>query len=128
MGSISPAAAAYYYTIFLFESVDASGFLAANLLLLAWLLVFVAVTLLGSALGKSTAAAAGWSALGAVILLLAGSVPQYGALAPSGLVAWAGQLASGSQGGPNGGALAMSLALVLVFLVASMAVFEEQEV
>ena len=122
------AVAAYYYTVVLFETINAGGFLLANLLLLAWLLVFVAVTLLGSALGKTTAAAAGWAALGAVILLIAGGVPKYGALAPAGLVAWAGQLALDGDGGPNGGALAMSLVLILVLLIASMAVFEEQEV
>jgi hypothetical protein len=55
-------------------------------------------------------------------------LPRYGALAPSGLVGWAGQLALGSQPGSNGGALAMSLVLVLVFMVASLAVFEEQEI
>jgi ABC-2 type transport system permease protein len=122
------AVAAFYYTVFLFESVDFPGFLLANLLLLAWLLIFVAVTMLGSALGKSTAAAAGWAAIGAVVLLVAGSVPRYGALAPAGLVAWAGQLALGESGGTNGGALAMSLVLVLVFLIAGLATFEEQEV
>jgi ABC-2 type transport system permease protein len=122
------AVAAYYYTIVLFESISPVGFLLANLLLLTWLLVFVAVTLFGSSLGKSTAAAAGWAALGAVILLIAGSVPNYGALAPSGLVAWAGQLALGSGVTPNGGALAMSLVLITVLVIASMAVFEDQEV
>ncbi|UCG23542.1 MAG: YhfC family intramembrane metalloprotease [Chloroflexota bacterium] len=121
-------AAAYFYTAVLFESLDAMGFFLANLILLAWLLVFVAVTLLGSALGKSIPAAAGWSALGAVILLTAGSLPTYGALAPSGLVAWAGQLALGAEGGPNGGSLAMSLVLILVLVISSMAVFEQQEV
>lgn len=122
------AVAAFYYTLVLFESANASGFLLANLLLLSWLLVFVSVTVLGSALGKSTAAAAGWAALGAVILLIAGSVPKYGALAPTGLVAWAGQLALDGPGGPNGGALAMSLVLILLFLIGSLAAFEEQEI
>ncbi len=122
------AVAAFYYTLVLFGSVGAVGFLLANLLLLTWLLVFVAVTVLGSSLGKSTAAAAGWAALGAVILLVAGSLPKYGALAPAGLVAWAGQVALDDSGGPNGGALAMSLVLILVLLIGSLAAFEEQEV
>jgi ABC-2 type transport system permease protein len=122
------AVAAYYYTLVLFDSIDLVGFALANALLLAWLLVFVAVTLMGSSLGKSTAAAAGWSALGAVALLLAGSLPKFGALAPTGLVAWASQLALDEVSAPNGGALAVSLVLILVLLVGSMAVFEEQEV
>jgi uncharacterized membrane protein YhfC/ABC-type transport system involved in multi-copper enzyme maturation permease subunit len=121
------AASAFYYTLFLFESIGLAGFVLANLLLLAWLLVFVAVTMLGSALGKSTAAAAGWAALGAIALLVAGGIPRYGALAPAGLVSWASQLSLDGPGGPNGGALAMSLVLVLVFLIGSLAAFEEQE-
>ena len=87
-----------------------------------------AQVLLGSVLGRSTPAAAGWAALGAVILLLAGSLPTYGALAPSGLVAWASQLALGAEGGPNGGSLAMSLVLILLLVISSVAVFEQQEV
>jgi ABC-2 type transport system permease protein len=128
LGFTLAAVAAYFYTLVLFEAIDPFDFLLANVLLLAWLLVFVAVTLLGSALGKSTPAAAGWATLGSVILLVAGSLPRVGALAPSGLVAWSSQLALGDLTGLNGGALAMSLVLILVLLISSMAVFEEQEV
>lgn len=128
IGFALAAVAAYYYTVFLFESIAFLPFVYSNLLLFAWLLVFVAVTLMGSSLGKSTAAAAGWAAVGAVVLLIAGSIPKYGALAPSGLVSWAGQLALDGPGAPNGGALAMSLVLILVSLVAGLAAFESQEI
>jgi ABC-2 type transport system permease protein len=119
--------AAYYYTSLLFEPVDAGLFLVVNVLLYLWLLVLVAVTLVGSAIGRSTGAAAGIAAILAILLLLAGSIPKYGVLTPGGLVSWARQLALGVEGAPNGGALAMALALIVVALINAVAAFEEQE-
>ncbi len=119
--------AAYYYTFYLFESLPAIGFVVANLLLFVWLMVFAAVTLLGSSIGKSTAAAAGFSALGGIFLLVAGTYPRYGVLAPSGLVNWARALSLDLDGAINGGALAMALGLILLMLVGSIAAIEEQE-
>ncbi len=125
---ILAAVAAYTYTMILFGSIDWLKFIAVNILLLTWLLVFASVTLLGSTIGKTTAAAAGIGLLGSVLLLLAGAIPQISGLTPSGLVSWAGQLAIGENIPPNAGALAMSLVIMLVTLIASVAVFEGQEV
>ncbi len=50
---------AYGYTIYLFESFSLAAFTWMNFLLLTWLLVFVAITLLGSTVTKSVGAAAG---------------------------------------------------------------------
>ncbi|MCA9929060.1 MAG: YhfC family intramembrane metalloprotease, partial [Anaerolineales bacterium] len=87
------ALGAFYYTMLLFEPFQFWPFMLGNLLLLVWLLVFTAVSLLGSTIGRSTGAAAGIGLAGAVILLLAGSIPQWGALFfPSGLMTWASQL------------------------------------
>jgi ABC-2 type transport system permease protein len=119
--------AAYYYTFYLFESLPALGFVMANLLLFSWLMVFAAVTLLGSSIGKSTAAAAGFSALGGIVLLASGVLPRYGALAPSGLLNWASALSLNLDGAINGGAVAMTLGLILLALVGSIAAIEEQE-
>lgn len=119
--------AAYYYTFYLFESLPAMGFVVANLLLFVWLMVFAAVTLLGSSIGKSTAAAAGISALGGIVMLAAGVLPRYGVIAPSGLVNWASALSLDLDGAINGGALAMALGLILLMLVGSIAAIEEQE-
>lgn len=123
--------AAYYYTAILFGQLEPGAFIAMNLLLLLWLLNFAAIALLGSALGNSTSAAAGFGLSGAVLLLIAGSLPQVGALAPGALTAWASQLGSTvSSGGAamfNGGALAMSLATILLCLIGALAAFENQE-
>jgi len=92
-------------------------------------MVFVAVALLGSALGGSTGAAAGIGLGGAVVLLLAGNLPRVGPLMPGGLLAWAGQLGalSGTSVPPNSGALAAAGALILLCLLGALAAFERQE-
>lgn len=121
------ACGAYYYTIVLFGGLEAAPFFAGNILLWLWLLVFAVVTLLGSTLARSTGAAAGVAFLGAVILLLAGSLPRIGPLMPSGLVAWASQLGLDTAVAANGGALVMAIVLIVVGLIVSVAVFEQQE-
>jgi ABC-2 type transport system permease protein len=124
---IVAAVSAYYYIYFLFSPPDVEMFLLMNGLLFIWLLVFVALTLLGSTLGKSTAGAAGIAAVGSVLILIFGSLPGIGELMPGALVGWAGQMALPGLLVPNGGALAMALVLIIVFLVAAVAVFERQE-
>jgi len=122
------AVGAYYYTWILFEPLHLGAFLLGNLFLLIWLLTFAAVTLLASVVAKSTGAAAGLALLGAVSLLIGGSLPKIGALFPGGLVGWASTLGlDGVAAAANGGALTASLMLILVALVTAVALFENQE-
>jgi ABC-2 type transport system permease protein len=126
-GFVLAALGAAYYTSILFEPFLFGPFLLGNGLLLLWLLVFTAVTLLGSTIGNSTSAAAGISLVGAVILLLAGSLPNVGMLMPSGLVAWASQLGLDVAVQANAGAVAANVVLIVVMLVTAVALFETQE-
>ncbi len=121
------AISAYYYTYFLFGPPEAGPFLLMNGLLMVWLLVFVAITLLGSTLGKSIGGAAGIAAIGAVLTLILGSIPTIGELMPGALVGWATQLAFPELVVPNSGALAMGIVLIIVLLVSAVAIFEQQE-
>lgn len=122
------AIGAYYYTWILFEPLHLGAFLLGNVLLLIWLLTFAGVTLLASVLTRSTGAAAGLALLGAIILLIGGSLPNIGPLFPGGLVGWASTLGlEGVVAAANGGALAASLMLILVSLLTAVAVFEDQE-
>ncbi len=120
--------AAFYYTSILFEPFRLGPFLLGNGLLLVWLWVFTAVTLLGSALGKGIGGAAGIALAGSVLLLMAGALPQWGQLAPSGLVAWASQLGLGGPVAANGGALAANFMLIVLLLVTAVALFEQTEI
>lgn len=121
------ALSAYTYTFLLFDPLAPGEFLLANVLLLVWLLAFAAVTLLGSTIAATTSAAAGIALAGAVILLLAGTLPRIGSLAPAGLVAWASQLGLAAAASPNGGAVTATVVIIVLSLVTAVAVFEVQE-
>ncbi|HPD41579.1 MAG TPA: YhfC family glutamic-type intramembrane protease [Anaerolineae bacterium] len=128
-GFLVASLGAYFYTVVLFGALDFGLFMAINALLFLWLMVFVAVALLGSVLGTSTGAAAGIGFGGAAALLLAGSLPRVGPLLPGGLFSWAGQLgALGETPVPsNAGAVAAAVALILLCVLGSLAAFEQQE-
>jgi ABC-2 type transport system permease protein len=133
---------AYYYTLILFGSLDFGAFLLLNGLLLLWLLTFVALSTLASTLGKSTVAAGGIGLGLSVALILAGSLPLFGSLLPGGLMGWVrmlGQSAAGvtsSMPGmesmstelvSNGGAAVSALVVIIMALVLSIGIFEQQE-
>jgi ABC-2 type transport system permease protein len=119
---------AYYYSLILFGQLNALTFTGINLLLLLWLLTYVAAALLGSVIGPTIASAAGVGIGLAVALLIAGSIPVYGQLTPGGLTAWASVIGAGKTIPPNGGAIAASFVLIVLFLVYSVALFERQEI
>jgi ABC-2 type transport system permease protein len=119
---------AYFYTLVLFGPLNFFSFLAVNALMLLWLLTYVALALLGSVIGQSTPAAAGIGLGGAVILMLAANLPQVGGLTPTGLIGWASQIAAGAENiASNGGAIAMGLVIIIMCLIASVGLFEHQE-
>ena len=121
---------AWFYTGLLFEPGLAFGpFMLGNVLLWVWLLAFVAATLLGSAIGRTTLIAAGLGLLFSVVLLIGGAFPQAAALLPAGLVSWISQLGIPDPLPVNGwGALAGSLVLIIFCLVTAVGVVERQEV
>jgi len=143
VGFILAAIGAYYYTLFLFGSLEMGSFLLLNGLLLLWLLTFVGLSLLGSTLGKSTVAAGGIGLGLCVAQMLLGNLPRWGALLPGGLMTWAtllGQKAAGLSPGMDaaallsgaaagqGGAAASALAIILMSLVLAIGLFEQQEI
>jgi ABC-2 type transport system permease protein len=129
LGFVIATLGAYYYTIVLFGPFDFLDFLVISLLLELWLLTYVAITLLGSTIGKTTGAAAGISLAGSILILLAGNIPQVGVLFPSGLTAWASQIGMGVTDNEiiNGGAVAMTIVLIVMCLIVAMGIFERQE-
>jgi ABC-2 type transport system permease protein len=136
-------AGAYYYTWILFGPLNLDLFLLMNILLWLWVLSFVALALLGSTLGKTTVSAGGIGFVLSVAMMLAGSIPRYGALLPNGLTSWAEQAGQAATGiipaassitaaatGPvtaNGGALASTIILIVISLILSLGFFEQQE-
>ncbi len=118
----------FYYTMVLFEPLVAGPFIFGALLLWLWLLIYAAVTLMGSSWANSVAAGAGIGLVGSILLLMAGSIPQVGALMPAGLIAWASQLGLDVEMPANGGAVALGVVLIVVFLVTAVAIIEQQEI
>jgi ABC-2 type transport system permease protein len=126
VGVASAALGCYYYTIVLFEPLDLGAWLAMNALLLLFLLVHAALTLLFSTIARSQALAGGL-AFGLVITLAAAaSLPTVGEYLPGALLTWAGELALGAEttGWP---ALAVSLIVVAAALGAAVGIFRRQE-
>jgi ABC-2 type transport system permease protein len=120
----------YVYTLVLFGPPDPLGWLAMNLLLWLYILVFVALTLLASTLVKSQAAAAGLGFGIMMFFALLGAIPGMGKYLPGHLATWGAVLSGISLPGglPNPWpALILSLALIVISLVAACAVFEKQE-
>jgi ABC-type transport system involved in multi-copper enzyme maturation permease subunit len=133
----------YFYTVILFGGLDPGAFVLMNLVLIAWVMPFIALTLVGSVLGNSTTAAGGISLALVIGLMLLGGIPPVSALMPTALSGWAAQLGAlaagvaasspGSVPVPEGilplnlGALASAFTLVTVCLAVSLGLFERQE-
>ena len=126
VGITIASAAAYYYTIALFEALDILRWLALNGLMLLFLLVYVALTLLCSTVSRSQVLAGGL-AFGLVILLVSlGAIPDIRPYLPGQLLAWGAGLAAG-DGAASWPALGVSAGLVMAALTAARAIFERQE-
>lgn len=129
----------YAYTAYLFSPPDFLLFGAMNLVLLAWLLPFIGLTLLGSVLGKSTPAGAGIGLAAMALLLGLSSIPTLSAIMPGTLSGWAlhlGILSGGVEAatpgvqaaaGPAPAALVSALIITLCAFYAALGAFEQQE-
>ncbi len=118
--------AGYYYTLLLFEALDAPRFLALNGLLLVFVAVHVALTLFFSTLARSPVAAGGMAFGGVILLALVGVSPSASQYLPGQLVAWGAGLMAGNLD-PSWPALWTSLAFIAAALVGARALFEKQE-
>ena len=120
------ATAGYYYTMLLFEALDISSWLALNGLLLLFLLVYVALTILCSTLAKSQVIAGGL-AFGLLMLLsVLGALPTLGDYLPGRLVSWA-SVVMNNGGDASWSALWGSVGVILTALLGAWAILERQE-
>jgi ABC-2 type transport system permease protein len=126
LATTAAALGGYYYTWLLFGSMPLAGWLVLNGLILVFLLVQIAVTLLFSVIAKSQAAAGGMAFAVLIALALLGSIPVIGGWMPARLLAWGGSAISG-QPLTAWPALAVSLGLVVVSLGLAQIIFERQE-
>jgi ABC-2 type transport system permease protein len=126
VGVVLAGVAAYSYTLLLFGPLSLAAWLALNGLLLVFLLVYVALTLLCSTLTKSQVVSGGL-AFG-VIVVLSGlsAVPKLGKGLPGQLNTWAGNLVTGTAE-PAWIALGVSTGLIVAALLVAWQILEHQE-
>ncbi|MFN2292716.1 MAG: ABC transporter permease [Anaerolineae bacterium] len=125
-GILLAAIAGYYYTLLLFEPLGFAAWLGLNALLLVFILVYVALTLLCSTLAESQVVSGGL-ALGFVVILSGlGAVPRLGEFLPGQLNTWAAALVT-TGGEPAWAALGVSIGLIIAALVVAWLVFQRQE-
>jgi ABC-2 type transport system permease protein len=118
--------ACYYYTLLLFEAMDILHWLILNVLLFAYTLVFVAITLFCSTLTRSQVAAGG-IALGLMVILgLIGAIPALGKYLPGELITWGTRLMFGDTT-TSWTAFGVSVGLIAVSLLAAWLIFKRQE-
>lgn len=127
LGVLVASTIGYIYIGVLFGWLDPAAFAAANVLYWVYLAVLLSLTLLASALARSTLASAGM-AFGALIALgILGSVPALASYLPSALLAWGRALALGLPSEAAWAALVASLGLSLAALGGAWRILRRQE-
>ncbi|PKO00629.1 MAG: hypothetical protein CVU42_03550 [Chloroflexi bacterium HGW-Chloroflexi-4] len=118
--------AAYYYTYFLFGEMNILNWLAVNGLVILYLLVYVALTLLYSTLTRTQYIAIGLSFGTLIFFGVLSSLPGFGINLPDSLIGNASLLMSGYPI-TNWTGLWVSLGLIVVSLATAWLVFCKQE-
>jgi ABC-2 type transport system permease protein len=124
---IIAAVGCWYYTLLLFDALSWGPFLALNGLMLIVFLVYIAVTLLCSALVRTQGAAAGLSFAALVVVAGIGSLPSIGEYFPGRLFSWGTALALGGKVDAAWPAFWISLGLIAAALFTAWLVFRKQE-
>ena len=127
IATLLAAAAAWFYTLVLFEALPVAGFAASAALQWLGLVVFAAITFLGSTLTRSALAAAG---IGVVALIGVGILSAFPSIAPYlpvGLGAPARALALGQPAGDVIGPLLANVGYIAAALGLSWLSFRRQE-
>ncbi|RPI33174.1 MAG: hypothetical protein EHM70_06775, partial [Chloroflexota bacterium] len=91
------ATACYIYTALLFEPLPVGEFALLNVLLWAYLSVYLTVALLASTLARSQTMAAAGAFGGLVILLILGAIPRVNDFMPGKLLEWGAQVVLGGD-------------------------------
>lgn len=119
-------AGCYYYTLILFEPLRIGAWVVLNLLVLVFVLVYIALTLMSSVLTKSQAAAGGLAFALLMALAIPGALPKVGEYLPGQLINWGAGfvMESDISAWP---ALWVSIAIIVAALGIAWLAFERQE-
>lgn len=117
----------YTYTALLFEVLPPIGWASMTALLLLMLLVYAALTFLGSVLTRSSIAAAGIGVGGLLVVALVSVLPTVGAYTPGGLSLPGRALALGTDAGAVIGPVLVNLGLLVGLFAVAWVAFRRQE-
>lgn len=118
--------ACYYYTYFLFGSLNILNWLALNGLIVLYILLYTAITLFFSTLTRTQYVAIGLSFGALIVLGILGGLPGFGGNFPDGMIANAAMLMSGMPV-INWTSLWVSLGLIVASLIGAWLFFRKQE-
>jgi ABC-2 type transport system permease protein len=119
---------AYVYTVLLYPApFDAVGYIEMMLLLWWMLVIFAAITMLGSTVTKSAVAAAGLGFIAFLVLAILAALPLIGPYMPSELATVAMDVVLGEDPGTIVGPLLFNVALVPVLFGITWLAFRRQE-
>ena len=118
----------FIYSQILFEGIPLSSFLIINALFILTLWTFLAITLLGSVLYKSTAAAAGFGLGFFAFLSILSTVPEIACYTPAGLSINASKLINCEETIHLSENVAISLVIIGFLIFAAIAGFEKQAI
>ncbi|MDO9122456.1 MAG: ABC transporter permease subunit [Anaerolineaceae bacterium] len=118
--------AAYYYTYFLFGQMNILNWLTLNGLIVLYILVYIAITLLYSTLTRTQYVAIGLSFGTLIFLGILGSLPGFGINLPDALISNASLLMSGYPV-TNWTGLWVSLGIIVVSITTAWLVSRKQE-
>jgi ABC-2 type transport system permease protein len=127
VGLAVASAGGYAYTAFLFEALPPFGWAAMTGLLLLMLVVYAALTFLGSVLTRSSVAAAAIGVGGLLLVALVSALPTIGAYTPGGLSVPGKALALGTNPGLVIGPLLVNLGLFAGLFLLAWVAFRRQE-
>jgi ABC-2 type transport system permease protein len=127
VGVLLAAIGGFYYTAILFEALPPLGWAAMAGLLLLGLVVYASLTFLGSALTRSSLAAAAIGIGAMIVLAVVSALPAIGPFTPGGLNAPAAALAVGKEPGAVIGPLLANLVGVSAIFAVAWLSFRRQE-
>jgi ABC-2 type transport system permease protein len=120
--------ACWGYTYLLFDGAPALGFLYQNILLLLYLMLAIAVTLLFSSIFKSQLAAGALGLVTIIVLSMVSALPWVGKYLPGELVSWGNHLLAGEPGGAAWGAVAVTVVLIAGSLYLAWTALRKKEI
>jgi ABC-2 type transport system permease protein len=121
------AISGFYYTAILFEALPPLGWAAMAALLLLGLVAYASLTFLGSALMRSSLAAAAIGIGAMIVLAVVSALPAIGPFTPGGLNAPGAAMAVGKDPGAVIGPLLINLAGVSAIFAIAWLSFRRQE-